>query len=234
MKHSRSTAEVEIRDAVVKRFRELWPDARIVHEMNVEHGGSRADVVAVQPDRIWICEIKSERDKLDRLAGQLRDFGPASHGIIVAAHEKWSRDRGWIEHGGGRKSKVRTLLEEAMVGRERGPTAVWDYPEPVLTSGRAWRPPGWRSVPWYHRMIMLLWSEEIRAVAAEHRVAHTKRTGGFDLSLELGRLLTGREIEAAVCKHLRARTFSEADPPIFADRKVVPPHPDSVRQESML
>src|SRR5690606_41993771 len=88
VRHTRSSAEVEIRDAVVTRMRELWPDARIIHEMNVEHGSSRADVVAVQPDRLWICEIKSERDKLDRLAGQIKDFAPCCHGMIIAAHEK--------------------------------------------------------------------------------------------------------------------------------------------------
>lgn len=84
MKHTRSSAEVEIRDAVVSRFRQLWPDARIIHEMNVEHGSSRADVVAVQPDRLWICEIKSERDTLTRLAGQIADFAEADPPIVSA------------------------------------------------------------------------------------------------------------------------------------------------------
>lgn len=235
MKHTRSLAEFEIRQKVVARFRELWPDARIIHEMNVEGGAARADVVAVQPDRLWICEIKSERDTLSRLPDQVKFFGPCCHALIIAAHEKWTKSRGMTEphpkHGG--RSMIPSLLDEAAAGLGRF-YDVWTYPEPKLHGGRNWRQPFSVQVPWYHRMIHLLWSDEIRAVANEHRIACTPRTPGYKLAPELSRLLTGREIERAVCKQLRARTFAEADEPIFVDRKIVPPHPNSVRQESML
>ncbi len=126
MKHSRSSAEWEIREAVVARFRELWPSARIIHELKVDHGNSRADVVAVESDRIWICEIKSERDTLSRLPTQIRDFYPVSHGLIVAAHEKWTKERGMVEVKGGSR-RIPTLLEEA--ANRSGRYDLWTYPE---------------------------------------------------------------------------------------------------------
>jgi hypothetical protein len=238
LKHSRSSAEVEIRDAVVvARFRQLWPDARIIHEMNVEHGSSRADVVAVQQERIWICEIKSERDTLSRVAGQVADFGPSCHGLIVAAHEKWTR-RDYVDvparvtrsgiRRGGYKQQQPSLLMQATKNCAHFDT--WTYPEPYQGD---WHAPYASRVPWLDRMLGLLWSDEIRSVAAEHRIACTKRSPTYKLAPEMSRLLTGREIERAVCKHLRARTFVEADPPIEIVRKVVPAHPASIRQESM-
>jgi hypothetical protein len=241
MKHSRSSAEVEIREAVVKRFRELWPDARIIHEMNVEHGSSRADVVAVQPDRLWICEIKSEKDTLTRLASQLADFGPACHSLIVAVHEKWTV-RGSIEvplrvlpsgrTRGGYTQSTPSEIEKASTYAPR--FEQWVYPEPVRTYGRDWGMPVSYRVPWHHKMLRLLWSDELRAVAADHRVAHTSRTPGSKLAPDLCRLLTGEQIERSVCKYLRARSFAEADPPILIAKRDFPAHPASVRQEALL
>ncbi|RUV37447.1 hypothetical protein [Mesorhizobium sp. M7A.F.Ca.MR.148.00.0.0] len=236
MKHTRSLAEIEIRQKVVARFRELWPDARIIHEMNVEGGAARADVVAVQPDRVWICEIKSERDTLSRLPDQVKFFGPSCHGLIIAAHAKWTTSPGMSEphpkHG--YRTTIPSKIDDSLTGVSRRLYDLWTYPEPVLTSGRHWSAPFSAQVPWYHRMIHLLWSDEIRAVAGEHRIACTSKTSGSKLAKDLSQLMNGREIERAVCKQLRARTFAEADEPIFVDRKIVPPHPNSVRQESIL
>ncbi len=221
MKHSRSSAEWEIRDAVVARFRELWPNARIIHEMNVEHGSSRADVVAVQPERLWICEIKSERDKLDRLAGQIKDFGPACHGLIIAAHEKWTRREQVVVperitrsglRTGGYMTEGESLLDKAAGNTSRYET--WTFPEPEQRYVRDWSAPYEHRVPWYHRMLLLLWSDELRIVAATHGISGTSRTPGYKLARELSAQLSGREIERAVCKMLRLRSFTEADAPI--------------------
>lgn len=232
MKHTRSSAEVEIRDAVVKRFRELWPDARIIHEMNVEHGSSRADVVAVQPDRLWICEIKSERDKLDRLAGQIADFGPCCHGMIVAANEKWTKSPGMesVKHGVIRQ--IPSPLTVALAGSRRC-YDIWSYPEPNSSSRwREWSAPYRSEVPWYHRMLMLLWADEIRAVASDHSISCDRRAPAYKIAPMLSRMMTGAEIEKAVCKYLRARTFVEADPPILVERRFVPSQPNLFRQET--
>ncbi|PWJ81541.1 hypothetical protein C7441_11073 [Pseudaminobacter salicylatoxidans] len=234
MRHTRSSAEVEIRDAVVKRFRELWPDARIIHEMNVEHGSSRADVVAVQPDRLWICEIKSKKDKLDRLSGQIADFGPCCHGMIVAAHEKWTKSPGMETMKHGIIRQIQSPLSLALAGTRRC-YDIWEYPEPNRESRwRNWSEPYRAEVPWYHRMLMLLWADEIRSVASEHRVSCDRRTPAYKLAPEISRLLSGKEIETAVCKMLRAREFAEADPPMADEDSSAAARPNLYRQESML
>lgn len=218
MKHLRSSAEQIIRDATVERFRKLWPDARIIHEMNVEHGTSRADVVAVQPDRIWIAEIKSERDKLDRLRGQVADFAPACHGLIVVAHEKWTKSPGVETLKRGATRHLPSPLDVALTGT-RGRCGVWVYPETRHDSGyRSWLPPHNAQTPWFHRMLMLLWADELRAVASDHCISCGPRTPAYKLAPEISRLLPGRDIERAVCQQLRSRRFAEADPPVLPDK----------------
>jgi len=223
MKHTRSSAETEIREAVVTRFRELWPDARIIHEMNVEHGSSRADVVAVQPERLWICEIKSERDKLDRLAGQIKDFGPCCHGMIIAAHEKWTAEGPRREiHRPATKTLpayISYQTEPSLLSRATEDCRrvnVWSYPEPPSEYRREWSILR-QHVPWYHRMLMLLWSDELRETAAQHRIPFDRRSPAYKLAPEMSRLMTGREIERAVCRVLRRRSFAEADAPLVEE-----------------
>ncbi|MEL7525051.1 MAG: hypothetical protein AAFN16_04745 [Pseudomonadota bacterium] len=62
----------ELRAAVADRLRELRPSARILHEINVAGGTVRLDVTAASPEEIITAEIKSKRDKLDRLPEQLK------------------------------------------------------------------------------------------------------------------------------------------------------------------
>jgi len=68
-----SASEEEIRAAVVGRLRELMPDARIVHELNVAgQGSNRIDVAAIGKQAIVGVEIKSRKDVLKRLDEQGR------------------------------------------------------------------------------------------------------------------------------------------------------------------
>jgi len=211
VKHTRSSAEWAIREAVVARFGQLWPDARIVHEMNC--GGARTDVVAVQPDRLWICEIKSERDTLDRLPEQIKNFYPVCHGLIIAAHEKWTVTyKGKLRRGG---YPISSLLADA-AGPYTSRFETWSYPEPPQIGRRDWSPPYSARVPWHHQMLQLLWADELREIAARHRISCTSRTPVTPLTRDLSAMMTGREIEIAVCQALRRRTFAEADQPIEA------------------
>lgn len=192
-----SQSERSIRNAVVSRARALWPDARIVHELNVEHGQVRADVAAVTPDQLILFEIKSERDKLHRLSNQLRQFGPVCHHVIVAAHEKWC--------GGSQlpNGDVDPIIRFAGHGH------LWVYPRVHFWS-KPWPP----TVPWPHRMLRLLWTEELRDVASSFQIDGANRRSGHDLCRDLALTLTGQQIEHAVCATLRQRPFAEADPPI--------------------
>lgn len=198
-----SQSERDIRDAVVARARQLWPGARIIHELNVEHGSTRADVAAVTPDQLILFEIKSERDKLHRLSAQLRSFGPVAHAVIVAAHEKWC---------GG------STLPNGDVGPIigfAGHGELWRYPEPEGKFGlRYWHEPHTFHRPWAHRMLRLLWTDELRHVAAESGVKTTGTTPGYKLADQLALHLPGRDVELAVCRALRQRQFAEADAPV--------------------
>ncbi len=86
----RSSAEAEIRDAVVARIRKQRPGARIIHEINVStYGPNRIDVLAVDRAEIIAVEIKSAKDKLDRLPAQIAAMRGAAHRVVAAIHEKF-------------------------------------------------------------------------------------------------------------------------------------------------
>lgn len=89
MPAARSEAETEIRDRVVTKLRRARPEARIIHEINIGGGKNRADVMAVSPAEIITVEIKSEKDKLDRLPAQIKTMRQCSHITIAALHRKF-------------------------------------------------------------------------------------------------------------------------------------------------
>ena len=86
----RSEAEAEIRVPVVARLRELMPGARIIHEIQSAcQGPTRIDVLAVTRDRIAAVEVKSAKDKIDRLATQMTHMRGCAHYPIAALHRKF-------------------------------------------------------------------------------------------------------------------------------------------------
>ncbi|MDE1914683.1 MAG: hypothetical protein KGJ57_04375 [Sphingomonadales bacterium] len=210
---SGSPAEREIRDYAAGRLREMMPEARIIHELVV--GGCRADLAAVQPERITLVEIKSERDTLKRLAEQVRQFGRAAHQVIVIAHERWF-DTTPYNNGHPRCAPIEALAQGAESHE------IWAYPE--LASRPlygAWRTQPWRaSQPEPHawRLLELLWKEELLAECRRHNIAAGSRSTCPAMMRDMAWLMTGREIARTVCRQLRARPFPEADAPIFEER----------------
>ena len=142
----RSSAEAEIRDAVVARIREQRPNARIIHEINVStYGPNRIDLIAVDAAEIIAVEIKSAKDKLDRLPAQIEAMKRVAHHVIYAIHEKFlveyptNRHVAHYERDGA--FYMRDLPEPYRYSH-RG--EAWIYPEgrkPVGVSGAAH---GWR------------------------------------------------------------------------------------------
>ena len=65
-----SAAEERIRLKAETAMRAAFPEARIIHELMVLQGGCRIDLAAVEPDRLILVEVKSERDVLTRLERQ--------------------------------------------------------------------------------------------------------------------------------------------------------------------
>lgn len=202
-----SQSERDIRAAVVCRARDLFPSARIIHELNVEHGQCRADLAAVTETELILFEIKSARDTLSRLANQLRNFHPVCHHVVVAAHERWCTGSKYPN------CDIEPIMRHAGVGH------LWRYPEPEQKWGaRAWHAPRASSRPWPHRMLRLLWTEELQSLAGQHHISNARRAPGYKLADQLALMLPGADIERAVCAALRARPFAEADAPIRSER----------------
>lgn len=85
----RSEAEAEVRGAVVDYLRQIRPQHRIIHEINASgQGSNRIDVLSVGEAEIIAVEVKSAKDKLDRLEDQMKAMQGVSHCAIAAIHEK--------------------------------------------------------------------------------------------------------------------------------------------------
>ncbi len=212
-----SSSERAIRDAVAAKLRGLLPDARIIHELVV--GGCRADLAAVQPERITLVEIKSERDTLARLPEQLRQFSRAGHVVLIVAHEKWF-DRTPYDNGAPRFVPG----EELNAGNRRDNADIWAFPEDY---GRAmygrWSLTSWRyenPEPHAFRLLELLWKDELLAECFRHRIAAGTRCNKMTLMRDMAWNMTGKEIARATCRQIRQREFPEADAPIVEKKEV--------------
>jgi len=205
---SGSVAEERIRAKVEAGFRRAYPDARIIHELVI--GGSRADVAAVSADSLVLAEIKSERDTLERLRTQVRDFTRVTPDVRIYAAEK---------HRPGLLHAAEPLLQQ--------PDRRWtENPEhvPELWSCSMWverdddgfdYAAGVRGVARDRRIepahvFQVLWAEEMRTALAGYGqgLSRTPIRGLVNLAVEH---LSGSDIRRAVCAALRRRPFPRAD-----------------------
>ena len=213
-----SQAERELRDAVVSRLRVLLPEARIIHELKVADGKNRADLAAVTPDKIVLVELKSRRDKLDRLQGQMREFYRHSHCAIAAIDEKhlerklhdksrWGPGGVWVSPS-NRLNRVQVASKY-----------IWSYPPlPIHDIMRAptddWELPPFREMPDAYALLNLLWAAEQKEVMQALTIP-AKGARNRDGQNERIRLYaSGKQITEQVCAQLRQRPFAEADPPM--------------------
>lgn len=205
----RSSAEAEIRDAVVSRIRERRPNARIIHEINVStYGPNRIDLIAVDHAEIIAIEIKSAKDKLDRLPAQIAAMRGAAHHVVAALHEKFLVPSTWNE---GRV----TAPPEA-----RG-AEVWAYPE--QEAGRCHGCGKWQPIPLLIETALpgaaldILWRDELYDLCGALRISAGRRATMTDMSRQLRWLCSGRELTRGICAALRARRCVEADPEVAAE-----------------
>lgn len=228
-KANRSSEELRMRDLIVPEMRRRWPDARIIHELPLRYSSNRIDLAAVTETAIISVEIKSIRDVADRLEAQLRAFDPISALLIVALAPKWNEQLPPIveERPKGRRFRPQYTAAQAAIGRVGfGRVDVWTVDAAGKTID-APRQAGWhglRTCPWLARMLDMLWVEELRAIAGEHRVSLGPRATHWDLVDQCHQLMTGREIIRAVCRTLRSRDAfaAESDPPITARHAPLP------------
>ncbi|WP_019997280.1 hypothetical protein [Aureimonas ureilytica] len=195
-----SDQERRIRSDVVSRLRVLLPGARIIHELDVEKGAVRADLAAVTVDQLWLVEIKSEKDKLHRLSRQIQFFHPVCHGLLVAAHEKWC----------GRAANYPNCDARKVI-EFHGAGHLWQWPG---AGAPTWTLPEPRH-PWTRRMLDLLSAEEVRAEAVLVGFG-TPSCSAAALADQMCLRMSGHAVTQAVCRQLRARSFSRADAPELA------------------
>lgn len=184
----RSEAEGEVRQAVVARLRQIRPDARIMHEVNASSFGNRIDVLAVDRAEIIAVEVKSERDKLDRLADQVAAMKGCAHHVIAAVHEKFGL----------------SAVREATNWRAEhwfypAQIAYWTDPRPAI------------SVPLPAGALGMLWREELLKMCGRYGVCVPKRPTMGQMIPALRWQLTGRDLTLGICAALRARKCIEAD-----------------------
>lgn len=220
----RSGAEAEIRDAVVARIREQRPNARIIHEINVStYGPNRIDVLAVDAAEIIAVEIKSEKDKLDRLPAQINGMMGVAHHVVAALHEKFMTvERDANEHSAhyGRDGK---LYYRALPDGIHWKCTNWIYPErcrsadPGYDFGWRWAVPDPAiQAPLPATALNMLWRDELEWLCSKMRVSVGRRPNMGTMATALRWNCNGRELTVGVCEALRRRQCSEADPAMEA------------------
>lgn len=208
----RSEAEGEIRTEVVKRLRQLIPGCRIIHEINVESFGNRIDVLAVGERELMAVEIKSKKDKLDRLPNQVRAMNSVSNHVFIALHEKFLE---------GRPDGI-FFPPKAGLGR----AISWIYPIKYrpghVEVGEEWRAASWRPkkrlcLP--HDALTMLWRGELQNACRAAKIKGAGSMNMHDAADALRWRFTGEQITRLICATLRARECVEADEPIMEGLK---------------
>lgn len=223
----RSAAEAEIRDAVVARLRERRPAARIIHEINVStYGLNRIDLIAVDVGEIVAVEIKSAKDKLDRLPAQIEAMKSVAHHVVVGLHEKFLVESETHEKAQHYERDGKFYLR-ALPGCLNCSVSSWVYPRVRRTLDPAWdldRLDQWglpsrrleAPLPW--AALGLLWRAELLALCGAMRVSVGRRADMSDMSDALRWRCTGKELTRGICTLLRARSCVEADPAIVGEK----------------
>lgn len=217
----RSEAEGEIRAAVVERLRKLRPEARIMHEVNASSFGNRIDVLAVSRAEIIAVEIKSAKDKLDRLPDQIAAMKGCAHHVIAALHEKFLVESGPRHEGSAHYRDAEGVFragEEPL--QARGATA-WIFPERQRAAVahydhmKRWHDPALAiQDPLPAAAIDMLWRDELLEMCGRFGVCVPRRPTMGQMIPALRWQLSGRDLTLGICAALRARKCIEADPEI--------------------
>ncbi len=206
----RSSDEAEVRDAAVSRLRSLRPTARIIHEIN--NGCiNRVDVLAVSKTEIIALEVKSKKDTLDLLDGQIKGMSLIAHHTILAVHESLLDEvvtNQWAaraERDGAFYRRVSPVLS----GRR---AELWVYPELPRDQ---WRGPNDtlnEVLP--ASALEMIWKDELITLCHHNRLPTNTRTRAYDMRRMLLWNCSGRDLVTGICATLRARNCIEADPAI--------------------
>jgi hypothetical protein len=206
---NRSSEEIEMRRIIVPELRRRWPQARIVHELGLRYATNSIDIAAIGPSEIVGVEIKSSRDVLDRLEGQVRAFAPICSQIIVALAPRWCAAPEAVQ-GGVRQRRKRSSSDEAshdaigLLRRIGAPNVeAWLC---CAETGSAQGLDSWSSArrfPWAYPLLEMLRVSELEQIASRHSIAPPTRHDRLVAALH--DQMKGNEVVPAVCRVLRAR-----------------------------
>lgn len=178
---NRSSEEFEMRAEIDLWGRKLWPGARVVHELVVDNS-RRLDMAFIGTDYLIGVEIKSSRDKLDRLNDQLDCFSRCIPLTILAVAPKW-------------RPSVNMRRNVDVFEVEPGA----DVP---VRGHSYYRPDRSITTP----LLKLLWAQELRNICQRKMILYGKKTAPMHATIPaLARALTGDEIVREACRELRAR-----------------------------
>jgi hypothetical protein len=197
---SGSAAEERIRTKAEAMLRQLFPDARIIHELVLQQGGVRIDLAAIRPGYIAAIEIKSERDVLTRLPDQAKAAMRVTDLFGVCVASKY-------------RDKIGTYFTSAAVTLPYGAELLVETEDGFDTRLSAFAPQLGQRLRVEPRLcnpadrLEMLWASELRAISG----TKFPRQSAKRLICET---MTGRKIREAVCAALRARPFPRADAPV--------------------
>ena len=209
----RSAAEAEVRDAVISALRILRPSARIIHEINAgTWGPNRIDVLAVDRSEIIAVEVKSAKDKLDRLPDQIKSMSAVAQHVIAALHEKHL-----VSIDNPKCPDIKKAPKQA-----RG-AVVWCYPEAGTERGRSYGVAQWEKPAFMPKNCLppgslnFLWRDELFRACKDLGVAAKSTTTRPSMMNAINWNCTGQQISWAICAALRRRPCVEADPSVESD-----------------
>ncbi|MCA0401310.1 MAG: hypothetical protein LCH38_10900 [Proteobacteria bacterium] len=198
MTTNRSSEEFEMRRCIEAWGRQMWPGARLVHELVVAQT-RRIDMAFIGRDYLVGVEIKSSRDTLDRLKDQIRVFRQHIPLVLVALAPKWKNDAvryvGWTDLFEVEPGAVHPVRGHSYYRQDRRITV---------------------------QMLDLLWAEELRSVAQHVGLSAPTRTTMVGNIGNIAHHATGAAIVREVCRALRARDafpknpkHPPSDPPVL-------------------
>lgn len=207
-----SDAELRIRAKAEALLRQVQPDGRIVHELEI--GGVRLDLASISPERLILVEIKSERDKLDRLKNQVRWARSLGGEVWVCFAPKW-RDAIKLRCQSHDYSKP--IKRDGYTSYEPNPLYIRDLPRCQLLeetdegfSGYSRHSSDPRHDSYNsHALLNLLHKAELLTLAKPFGVK--SRDTCPDLIRTAHENLTGGQVRRGVMAALRARDFWKAD-----------------------
>lgn len=219
----RSEAEGEVRQAVVEYLRIQRPNARIIHEINSSFGGTRIDVLAVDRAEIIAVEIKSAKDKLDRLRDQMDGMKGVAHHAIAVLHEKFLSQEYTTNRWAAHFERDGVFYRKDLPGEYQHMPRTWIYPQRNRAmhtdghDGHARWPDLTSSLqnPLPDSALWMLHHAELLNLCNRLNIPSGKRPTCAPMIAALRWNATGRDITRGVCSALRARECIEADPAII-------------------